>query len=63
MSAVFYGCESWVNGDYKPVTKLYNWALKKRLGVRKTTPNSVCYVEIGLPLLSYLIKLKKHKFV
>ncbi len=28
MSAALYGCESWVNGDYKPVTKLYNWALK-----------------------------------
>ncbi len=62
MSAVLYGCESWVNADCKPVTKLYNWALKQMLGVRKTTSNMVCYAEVGLPSLPDLIKLKQHKF-
>lgn len=62
MSAVMYGCESWVNADYKPVTKLYNWALKQMLGVRKTTSNMVCYAEVGLPSLPDLIKLKQHNF-
>ncbi len=61
MSAVLYGCESWVNGDYKPVTKLYNWALKQMLGVRKTY-NIGCYAEIGLPSLPDLIRLKQHNF-
>uniref|UniRef100_A0A0P4VRG8 Reverse transcriptase domain-containing protein n=1 Tax=Scylla olivacea TaxID=85551 RepID=A0A0P4VRG8_SCYOL len=62
MSAILYGCESWVSADYKPVTKLYNWALKQMLGVRKTTPNIVCYAEVGLPSVSDLIKVKQHKF-
>ena len=31
MSVVLYGCESWVNADYKPVIKLYNWAMKQML--------------------------------
>ncbi len=62
MSAVMYGCESWVSADYKPVTKLYNWALKQMLGVRKTTSNMVCYAEVGLPSLPDLIKLKQHNF-
>lgn len=62
MSAVLYGCESWVNADYKPVTKLYNWALKQMLGVRKTTSNKVCYAEVGMPSLPDLIRLKQHKF-
>ena len=62
MSAVLYGCESWVNADYKPVTKLYNWALKQMLGVRKTTSNMVCYAEVGLPSLPDLIKFKQHNF-
>ena len=62
MSAVLYGCESWVNADYRPVIKLYNWALKQMLGVRKTTSNMVCYAEVGLPSLPDLIKLKQHNF-
>ena len=62
MSAVLYGCESWVSADYKPVTKLYNWALKQMLGVRKTMPNMVCYAEVGLPSLPDLIEFKQHNF-
>ncbi len=62
MSSILYGCESWVNADYKPVIKLYNWALKQLLGVRKTTSNKVCYAEVGLPSLPDLIKLKQHTF-
>ena len=39
MSAVLYGCESWLNADMKPIVKLYNWALKTLLDVRMTTCN------------------------
>ncbi len=26
MSSILYGCESWFNGDLRPIEKLYNWA-------------------------------------
>ena len=62
MSALLYGCESWVGADLKPMIKLYNWAIKQLLGVRKSTPNDVCYAEIGYPSLPDLIRRKQHKF-
>ena len=45
MSALLYGCESWVGADFflKPITNLYNSALKQVLGVRKSTLNHVCH--------------------
>ena len=46
MSAVLYGCESWLDTDLRPITKLYNWGLKQLLGVRKTTCNDTCYLEL-----------------
>ena len=62
MSSLMYGCESWLGADIKPVIKLYNWALKQLLGVRKTTPNIVCYAESGYPSLPDLVKSKQQKF-
>ena len=62
MSSLLYGCESWVGANIKPVVKLYNWALKELLGVRRTTPNLVCYAELGYPSLTDLLKYRQHKF-
>ncbi len=62
MSALLYGCESWVCADVKPVAKLYNWAIKELLGVRKTTANLVCYAELGYPSLPDLVRYRQHKF-
>ena len=62
LSAILYGCESWLNGDLKPVCKLYNWALKQMLGVRLTTCNDVCYIESGYAPLKSLVKSKQRKF-
>ena len=62
MSSLLYGCESWVGGDLRPITKLYNWGIKQLLGVRKTTPNDVCYAEAGYPSLPDLVRLKQHIF-
>ena len=62
MSAVLYGCESWLNGDLNPVDKLYKWCIKQMLGVRKTTTNDVCLVELGLPPLRALVKSKQRIF-
>ena len=62
MSAILYGCESWLNADLRPVVKLYNWSLKNLLGVRLTTCNDVCYVESGYPSLHSLVKSKQRSF-
>ena len=62
LSAMLYGCESWLNGDLKPVCKLYNWALKHMLGVRRTTCNDVCYLESGYAPLNAIVKTKQRKF-
>ena len=62
MSAILYGCESWLNGDLKPVEKLYKWCMKQLLGVRKSTSNDACLVELGIPPLAALIKSKQRKF-
>ena len=31
-SSLLYGCESWLNGDIKPVNRLYIWCIKQLLG-------------------------------
>lgn len=62
MSTILHGCESWLGADLKPVVKLYNWAMKELLGVRKTTPNIVCYAVLGYPSLPDLVKHRQHKF-
>ncbi len=33
MSAVLYGCQSWLDDNIKTIEKLYNWCVKQLLGV------------------------------
>ena len=62
MSTILYGCESWVGGNLKPITKLYHWCIKQLLGVRKSTCNDLCLAELGYPSLEALVKAKQRKF-
>ena len=62
MSTLLYECVSWVGADVKPMIKLYNWCLKRLLGVRKSTCNDVIYIESGYPPLQDFIKYRQHKF-
>ena len=62
MSSILYGCESWLDADMKPVIKLYNWGIKQLLGVRMSTCNDLCYLEIGYPPLPDLVRQKQRKF-
>ncbi len=57
-----YGCESWMNGDVKPVEKVYMWCIKKLMDVRKTTVNDLCLLESGFPPFCALVKAKQRKF-
>ena len=63
MSSILYGSESWINGAVKPIEKQYRWCVKQLLGVRKTTNNDVCMVELGMPSVSSLVKAKQRKFL
>ena len=47
MSTILYGCESWLNGDVKPINRIYMWCIKQMLGVRKTPCNDLCLMELG----------------
>lgn len=63
MSAVLYGCESWLNADLRPISKIYNWALKTMLDVRMTTCSDLCYIESGYPPVHCLIRKKQRTFL
>ena len=62
MSTILYGCESWLNGDLLPIEKQYKWCIKQLLGVRKTTTNDICMVELGLPPLKALVISRQRNF-
>ena len=62
MLALLYGCESWMGADLKPFTIMHNRALKQLLSIRRSTPNYVCYAEVGCPPLPDLVTLKQHNF-
>ena len=48
LSTILYGCESWLNVSLKPVEKLYFGSIKALLGVRSTTCNNLCLLELGI---------------
>ena len=62
MSSLLYGCESWLDGDIKPMENLYNMCIKHLLGVRKTTNTNLCMIELGFPPLKALVKKRQMKF-
>ena len=63
MSSILYGCETWLQGDLRPITRLYNMCIKAMLGIRNTTCNDLCYMELGLPPLKALVTGKQRAFV
>ena len=62
ISAILYGCESWLNGDLKPVAKIYNWSLKYLLGVKMNSCNDICYIESGYNSLTSIVKTKQRNY-
>ena len=63
MSSFLYASETWLNADLRPVTKLYDWALKQLLCVRKPTCKDICYIESGCPPIKALIKDRQQKYL
>jgi len=62
-AALLYGCEAWLNVSLKQVEKLYHTSVKSLLGVRNTTGNNLCLLELGYPPLKSLIQARQHKFL
>ena len=59
LTAILYGCESWFS-KYHVVNSLYISAVKNLLGVRQSTPNSLCLIELGYPpLKDYVLNKQK----
>ena len=62
LSTILYGCESWLNVSLKPVEKLYFGSIKALLGVRSTTCNNLCLLELGMPSLQDYVNQKQRDF-
>ena len=62
LAALFYGCESWLVTNTSDMNKLYISAIKVLLGVRQTTPNDICLLELGYPPLKAWIKQRQVNF-
>jgi len=62
LSAILYSCESWLTNNLKHVQLLYISAIKALLGVRRTTTNDLCLVELGLPSISGFVKDAQCKY-
>jgi len=61
-SALLYSCESWLDVSIAEVEKLYISSIKSLLGVRKTTPNNLCLLELGYPPMKSYIKNRQKAF-
>ena len=51
MSALLYGCESWLCDECGKMTNVYMSIIKSLLGVRKSTCNDTCLLEANFPSL------------
>ena len=62
MSTLFYGCESWLTNNFRPVKSMYFSAIKTLLGVRKTTTNDLCLVELGVPSVKGFVQNMQFRY-
>ena len=62
MSSLLYGCETWLSADLRPIKRLYNMCIKTLLGVRHTTSNDLCLIELGLPELQATVYERQKTF-
>lgn len=63
VSTVMYGCEAWIGSSSRLAEKIYMTAVKTLLGVRVSTTNNVCLVELGVPSIQAKVKDVQSKFV
>ena len=62
-SSLLYGCEGWVGCSPRPVNTMYMRGIKLLLGVKSSTPNDLCLVELGIPNLEAFVRHKQATFL
>ena len=62
LSSILYGCEAWFSTGLGRMNTLYMSGVKCILGVRTTTPNDLCLMEIGQPSLGALVTHRQYIF-
>ena len=62
VSSILYGCESWLIPDLSSMNNIYMRAVKALLGVRHSTPNDLCLIELGFPTLIEIVRKKQFLF-
>ena len=63
LSAILYGCEGWILNSAVVAQKNYLEIVKALLGVRTSTPNDTCLIELGLPSVTARVKAAQQKFI
>ena len=63
LSAILYGCEAWINGSASMVEVTYRSLIKSLLGVRISTPNDICHVELDCPSAEAMVMDIQRKFL
>lgn len=63
LSAILYSSESWLTNNYNPVKSMYFTAIKNLLGVRRTTANDLCLLELGMPSIDGYVKNSQYRFL
>lgn len=61
-SSILYGMESWMRASVKPIERLYSRGLMVLLGVWQSKPDSLCYIESGIPPVKAIILEAQSKF-
>ena len=62
MSSLLYGCESWLSGDLRPISRAYMMCIKALLSVRNSTTNDLCLAELGLPEVKAIVLEQQKKY-
>ncbi len=62
MSSLLYGCEGWFSTSVGKLNTIYMSAVKALLGVRTSTPNEQCLIEIGQPSLKAMIMNRQYRY-
>jgi hypothetical protein len=62
-AAVLYASESWLTENLGSANTMYMTVLKVLLGVRMTTSNDICLLELGYPSLKGFIKNKQRSVI
>ena len=62
-TAILYGCECWGSKAPLKYINLYNYAIKRTLGIRRTVANCIAFMELKPKPLNMIIISRQRKFL